>query len=191
MNTKLTLSDFILDEQKTNYNATRWSVATSGSAALAKYRSLGSAAKGKLGVAIVASLESSKGHETQFINDEGDLCVTGTKAEVKTSSVTYVLSGKMQHKIESWSAWFNQIRPKQGGWEILYLVTVGCEEVQVYKMSREEFIDLLDSPGEPLVNSSGHIGTKDLAQIRIQGTAGKNKNSHRMLRFLLGSVTSK
>lgn len=128
-----------------------------------KFRTLSNQAKGKFGTRLICQILGNEGYETKEISDEGDLCfrkkgeTEWCKAEVKTAACT--VNGN------AWSAWFNQIRPKQLGWHEVWLVAVHPNHVRVYRKAREDLISKRDSLSSTKCLS--HKGTDDFIAVTI------------------------
>ena len=133
--------------------------------------------KGKLGTIFVQQYFEKQGLATRIVSDEGDLIVTfideivgelEKKGEVKTAlvSYTYLKSGKVNE-----SLWWNQIRPLQSGWELLYLVGVYPDKICIWQFDRENGLQLAESTGG--CEHTGQGDEKGLLAVQIE----KKQNS--------------
>jgi hypothetical protein len=134
--------------------------------------------KGKLGTIFVQQYFEKQGLATRIVSDEGDLVVTfideiigelEKKGEVKTALVSYsfLKSGKVNE-----SLWWNQIRPLQSGWEVLYLVGVYPDRIRIWEFDRDNGLKLAESTGG--CEHTGQGKEKGLLAVQIENKQTKS-----------------
>lgn len=141
--------------------------------------SQGSQFKGKLGTEILRQHLNAQGIQTRFVSNEGDIVVTMTdsvngkvekKAEVKTALVDleFLKSGKVNERL-----WWNQIRPLQSGWKLLYLVGVYPDAIRIWEFDRNNAIQLAEKTGG--CEHTGQGDEKGLLAVEVKkNTKGSN-----------------
>lgn len=116
----------------------------------------------------------SQGFEAQIVSDEGDVRYRKNadspwiKAEVKASMCTLQ---KLKSGFVKESLWFNQLRPKQKGWDEAVLVGFYPNHIRIWRKTRrdwDETCDTMTSTNKVLE----HIGTDELRGVRLS----KNSN---------------
>ena len=100
--------------------------------------------KGSLGTSVVKQVMEAAGETCKVISDRGDLDTSKGRSEVKFATATYTSNS-------SESFWWNQVRPKQEGWEYLHLVGICRDRVMVWELTKEQFMSLTDIVGD------GHV----------------------------------
>ena len=133
------------------------------------FLSMNNASKGKVGVVAVKQYLENQGFEAQEISDQGDiqyrrLREAWTKAEVKTSkaNLTRLKTGQVNEML-----WFNQVRPAQEEWDMLFLVGIYPNHVRIWQKTREDFLNNL-AKMHSTVKGLSHVGTSDLAQVTLK-----------------------
>jgi len=134
------------------------------------FLSMSNASKGKVGVVAVKQYLESQGFEAQEISNQGDILYQKRpgsmwiKAEVKTSkaNLTRLVSGQVNEML-----WFNQVRPAQEEWDMLFLVGIYPNHVRIWQKTREDFLNNL-AKMHSTVKGLSHVGTSDLAQVTLK-----------------------
>jgi len=130
--------------------------------------------KGKAGTDLYSSFLESRGYETREISDEGDLLYRKrgqqkwNRVEVKAgkANLKFLKDGFVTEQF-----WFNQIRPKQGGWDEVALVCVYPNHIKILINNRESFDSLLREHQGGVKNSLdglSHKGTEELAAVVLK-----------------------
>ena len=115
--------------------------------------------KGSFGTYVVKQvLEFLYGITCTVISDRGDLDTSKGRSEVKCAFASYT-SGTSEE------FWWNQVRPKQEGWEYLHLVGFARDRVLVWELTREQFLSLGNIVGEGHVEGEG-AGT--LKEVKVK-----------------------
>lgn len=124
--------------------------------------------KGAIGTKVYKKYLESLGYEVKIVSNEGDLMYRHPlwtywiRSEVKASKaeLTFTKRGFLTEKL-----WFNQIRPKQEGWDEVTLVGIYPNHIRIWRKTRKEWdAEFLT------MNSTGglsHIGTDDLKGIEL------------------------
>ena len=106
--------------------------------------------KGKVGSEIVKQFLVECGFEAEIVSDKGDIIykkpedLEYTKAEVKISKANLECLLRPKNFITE-ELWFNQLRAKQSGWSEIFLVGIYPNHWRIWRKSREEFEDQINT----------------------------------------------
>jgi len=142
-----------------------------------KWFSNSNASKGAHGAYAYKIYLENLGYEVKIVSDNGDVkykwpsLKRWVKAEVKAAKadLTLLKSGAINH-----SLWFNQLRPKQKGWDEAVLVGCYPNHIRIWRMERAEF----DSDYRTMTstkNCLSHVGTDELVGVAL--VKNKNRNN--------------
>lgn len=129
-------------------------------------------AKGSHGSYAYKKFLENLGYEVRIISDEGDLEYKKTndqkwiKSEVKAAKSDLKKLNRPKGFITE-SLWFNQIRPKQSGWDEIVLVGFYPNHVKIWRKSRKDWDDSyrnLTSTNNVL----SHKGTEELSAVSLK-----------------------
>ena len=119
--------------------------------------------KGSLGTHVVKQVLEADGETCKVISDRGDLDTTRGRSEVKFATANYTSA-------TSESFWWNQVRPKQEGWELLHLVGFARDRVLVWELTKEQFLTLGSVVGDGHVEGEGAGTLKEVKVVRNSRT---------------------
>jgi hypothetical protein len=129
--------------------------------------------KGKVGTILLLQFFETCGIDCKAISDEGDLLIgegeSQVKAEVKTALVSYQFP-KSGEPNETY--WWNQIRPLQKGWDLLYLVGVSPVSISIWEFTREKALLLAQETGG--LEHTGQGKEKGLLAVQVEKKKRKN-----------------
>jgi hypothetical protein len=119
--------------------------------------------KGSLGTSVVKQVMEAAGETCKVISDRGDLDTSKGRSEVKFATATYTSNS-------SESFWWNQVRPKQEGWDYLHLVGFARDRVLVWELTKEEFLSLGSVVGDGHVEGEGAGTLKEVKVVKNSRT---------------------
>jgi len=135
-------------------------------------------AKGAHGTYAYKKLLINQGFEAKVINSEGDLQYKKPsdkdwiKAEVKSSKAILKVLKRPKGLIRE-ELWFNQLRPKQKGWDEAVLVGFYPNHIRIWRKSRKQWDETCDSMSST-INVLEHIGTDELRGVMLRKNSNQN-----------------
>jgi hypothetical protein len=135
-------------------------------------------AKGAHGAYAYKKFLKNKGYQVEIISDEGDLRYKKNetdlwiKSEVKASKAD-LRTLKRPENFVAEKLWFNQLRPKQKGWEEAVLVGFYPNHIRIWRKSRKDWdkqCDTITSTNKVLE----HVGTNELRGVMLEKNSRRN-----------------
>ncbi len=125
--------------------------------------------KGSHGTKAYKKYLESEGYEVVIISDQGDLMYKKPtsdrwiKSEVKASKakLEYTKNGFLREHL-----WFNQLRPKQKGWDEVALVGFYPNHIRIWKKTRKDW-DTECSTMHSTTKVLEHVGTDELRGVML------------------------
>jgi len=136
-----------------------------------KWFSNSNASKGAHGCHAYKIYLESKGYEVRIVSDKGDVeykwpsLTVWIKAEVKASKADLKVLTRPVGFVKE-ELWFNQLRPKQKGWDEAVLVGCYPNHIRIWRMSRKDF-DAKYKTMTSTKNCLSHVGTDELVGVSL------------------------